>query len=153
MSRILIVDDEPRILLLLQSLLKANGYQVETARDGAAALETVQKGGIDITVTDLRMAPMDGMTLFREIKAIAPSMPVILLTAYATVETAVEAMKSGIFDYLTKPFKVEDMISCLKRAEEKLAGGSAAAGRVEPPTRYRFENLIASSPVMMGVWT
>ena len=75
MSRILIVDDEPRILLLLQSLLKANGYQVETARDGAAALETVQKGGIDITVTDLRMAPMDGMTLFREIKAIAPSMP------------------------------------------------------------------------------
>ena len=151
MSRILIVDDEPRILLLLQSLLKANGYQVETARDGAAALETVQKGGIDITVTDLRRAPMDGMTLFREIKAIAPSMPVILLTAYATVETAVEAMKSGIFDYLTKPFKVEDMISCLKRAEEKLAGGSAAAGRVEPPTRYRFENLIASSPVMMGV--
>lgn len=151
MARILIVDDEPRILLLLQSLLKANGYQVETARDGAAALEVIRKGGVDITVTDLRMAPMDGMTLFREIKAICPAMPVILLTAYATVETAVEAMKSGIFDYLTKPFKVEDMISCLKRAAEKLAGNSAAAGRVETPTKYRFENLIASSPVMMGV--
>ena len=151
MVRILIVDDEPRILLLLQSLLKANGYQVATARDGAAALEAIRKGGVDITVTDLRMAPMDGMTLFREIKAICPAMPVILLTAYATVETAVEAMKSGIFDYLTKPFKVEDMISCLKRAAEKLAGNSAAAGRVETPTKYRFENLIASSPVMMGV--
>ena len=98
MSKILIVDDEPRILLLLQSLLKANGYDVETARDGDAAIEVVRKGGVDITVTDLRMTPMDGMTLFRELKAISPSMPVILLTAYASVETAIDAMKSGIFD-------------------------------------------------------
>ena len=116
MSKILIVDDEPRILLLLQSLLKANKFEVETARDGASALEIVRKGGVDITVTDLRMTPMDGMTLFREIRAIAPEMPVILLTAYATVETAIEAMKAGIFDYLTKPFKVDDMIACLRRA-------------------------------------
>ena len=122
MSRILIVDDEPRILLLLQSLLKANGYEVESARDGSSALDIVRRGGIDIAITDLRMAPMDGMTLFKEIKALAPEMPVILLTAYATVETAVEAMKSGIFDYITKPFKVDDMIACLKRAEEKLGG-------------------------------
>ena len=64
MSRILIVDDEPRILLLLQSLLKANGYEVESARDGASALDIVRKGEIDITITDLRMSPMDGMTLF-----------------------------------------------------------------------------------------
>ena len=73
MLKILIVDDEPRILLLLQSLLKANGYSVETARDGNAALDIVRKGGVDIAVTDLRMAPMDGMSLFREIKAIAPT--------------------------------------------------------------------------------
>ncbi len=151
MSKILIVDDEPRILLLLQSLLKANGYAVETARDGNAALDVVRKGGIDITVTDLRMSPMDGMTLFREIKAIAPSMPVILLTAYASVETAIDAMKSGIFDYLTKPFNVDDMIACLKRAEEQLSKAGASASQVDRPSRYRFENLIASSPVMMNV--
>ena len=153
MSKILIVDDEPRILLLLQSLLKANKYEVETARDGESALEIVKKGGVNITVTDLRMTPMDGMTLFREIKAIAPEMPVILLTAYATVETAIEAMKAGIFDYLTKPFKVDDMIACLKRAEEKLTGGSvrAAAAAGNQPARYRFENLIASSPMMTSV--
>ncbi len=151
MSKILIVDDEPRILLLLQSLLKANGYVVETARDGNAALDIVRKGGVDITVTDLRMAPMDGMMLFREIKAIAPSMPVILLTAYASVETAIDAMKSGIFDYLTKPFKVDDMIACLKRAEEQIAKSGTSAAQVERPSRYRFENLIASSPVMMSV--
>ena len=65
MSRILIVDDEPRILLLMKGLLKANGYEVETAKDGAAALEIVKAGGVDIVVTDLRMQPMDGMALFR----------------------------------------------------------------------------------------
>ena len=114
MSKILIVDDEPRILLLMQSLLKANGYTVVTANDGESALGIVRGGGIDIMVTDLRMQPMDGMTLFKEIHAIAPSMPVILLTAYASVETAIEAMKLGIFDYITKPFKVDDMVACLK---------------------------------------
>jgi DNA-binding NtrC family response regulator len=151
MSKILIVDDEPRILLLLQSLLKANGYVVETARDGNAALDIVRKGGVDIAVTDLRMAPMDGMSLFREIKAIAPAMPVILLTAYASVETAIEAMKSGIFDYLTKPFKVDDLIACLKRAEEQIAKAATTAVKPDHPVRYRFENFIASSPMMMSV--
>ena len=121
MSRILIVDDEPRILLLMKGLLKANGYEVETAKDGAAALEIVKAGVVDIVVTDLRMQPMDGMELFREVRAASPDIPVILLTAYASVETAIDALKSGIFDYLTKPFKVEDMLACLKRAEEKIA--------------------------------
>ncbi|MBO7720992.1 MAG: sigma-54-dependent Fis family transcriptional regulator [Kiritimatiellae bacterium] len=150
MSKILIVDDEPRILLLMQSLLKNNGYDVVSAHNGNDALEIVKKGGVDIAVTDLRMSPMDGMTLFREIKKIAPAMPVVLLTAYATVETAIEAMKSGVFDYLTKPFKVAEMISCLKRAEATLSG-AAAANVAEAPMRYRFENVIASSPAMIAV--
>ena len=153
MSNILIVDDEPRILLLLQSLLKTNGYSVQTAPDGATALDLVRKGGIDITVTDLRMAPMDGMALFREIQHVAPQMPVILLTAYASVETAIDAMKSGIFDYLTKPFRVDDMLACLKRAEEKIAHNVSTATTLgaDHPLRYQFENLIASSPVMLSV--
>lgn len=151
MSKILIVDDEPRILLLMQSLLKANGFSVVTAKDGPAALELVRKGDVDITVTDLRMAPMDGMQLFKEIQALYPAMPVILLTAYASVETAIDAMKSGIFDYLTKPFKVDDMVTCLRRAEEKIAKSGTAAAAVDIPVRYRFENLIASSPTMVNV--
>ena len=150
MSRILIVDDEPRILLLMKGLLKANGYEVETARDGAAALEIVKAGGVDIVITDLRMQPMDGMELFREVRAASPDIPVILLTAYASVETAIDAMKSGIFDYLTKPFKVEDMLACLKRAEEKIRR-SAAVATDSGPLRYRFENFIANSPAMKEV--
>ncbi len=150
MSRILIVDDEPRILLLMKGLLKTNGYEVETAKDGAAALEIVKAGGVDIVVTDLRMQPMDGMALFREVHAASPDVPVILLTAYASVETAIDAMKSGIFDYLTKPFKVEDMLACLKRAEEKIRR-SAAVATDSGPLRYRFENFIANSPAMKEV--
>ena len=151
MSKILIVDDEPRILLLMQSLLKANGYDVVTAKDGESALELVRGGGIDIAVTDLRMQPMDGMTLFREIHQLAPEMPVILLTAYASVETAVEAMKLGIFDYITKPFKVDDMVSCLKRAEEKVRKSAMSATGAGHQVKYRFENLIANSEVMCQV--
>ena len=152
MTKILIVDDEPRILLLMKSLLKANGFDVETAKDGPAALELIKGGEIQIVVTDLRMTPMDGMSLFKEIRACNPSIPVILLTAYASVETAIEAMKSGIFDYLTKPFKVDEMLACLKRAEEKLAKNTAATSTsASEPLRYRFENFIASSPAMNEV--
>ncbi len=152
MTKVLIVDDEPRILLLMKSLLKANGFEVETAKDGPSALEVVRAGDVQIVVTDLRMQPMDGMQLFREIHALSPTLPVILLTAYASVETAIEAMKSGIFDYLTKPFKVDEMIACLKRAEEKIASNEThAASATNAPLRYRFENFIASSPAMNEV--
>lgn len=153
MSKVLIVDDEPRILLLLQSLLKSNGYEVETANEGAAAIAAVNRGGIDITVTDLRMAPMDGMQLFHELKKLRPAMPVILLTAYASVETAIEAMKEGMFDYLTKPFKVDDILACLKRAEEKVQKheSMATSMNVDAPLKYRFENLIGNSPLMTQV--
>jgi len=152
MTKILIVDDEPRILLLMKSLLKVNGFDVETAKDGAAALEMVKQGEIKIVVTDLRMQPMDGMALFKEIKAFNAEIPVILLTAYASVETAIEAMRTGIFDYLTKPFKVDDMIACLKRAEERIhKSQTVASASAEAPLRYQFENFIASSPAMADV--
>ena len=158
MSKVLLVDDEPRILLLLQSLLKTNKYEVETAevetaRDGNAALDLVRAGGIDIMITDLRMTPMDGMTLFQEVHKLHPSMPVILLTAYASVETAIEAMKQGMFDYLTKPFKVDDILACLARAEEKVKKHESVALSmdIDSPLKYRFENLIGSSPLMTQV--
>ncbi len=141
MSKVLLVDDEPRILLLLQSLLKTNKYEVETARDGNAALEIVRAGGVDIMITDLRMEPMDGMALFQEVHKLQPSMPVILLTAYASVETAIEAMKQGMFDYLTKPFKVDDVLACLARAEEKVKKHESVALSMDvaSPLKYRFE--------------
>ena len=153
MTTILIVDDEAGTLLLLQSLLKSNGYAVKTAGDGVSALEIVKGGGIDITVTDLRMEPMDGMALFREIRKVTTVMPVIILTGYASIETAIDAMKSGVFDYLTKPFKVDDMLACLKRAEEQIAKNAASAKMLNADAKipYVAESFIASSPSMKKV--
>ncbi|MDA3923569.1 MAG: sigma-54 dependent transcriptional regulator [Kiritimatiellae bacterium] len=153
MTKILIVDDEARILMLLQSLLKANNYEVLTAKSGEVALTRLKEDDtFDIVITDLRMSPMDGMTLFHEIKKIYPAIPVILLTAYASVETAIDAMKNGAFDYMTKPFKVDELIAILKRAEEhiKKEGGSVAS-KADEPLRYHFENLIATNAAMQYV--
>ena len=152
MTKILIVDDEVRILILLQSLLKANGYETVTAKDGNEALEIIRKGGIDLVITDLRMAPMDGLKLIGSVKALQPKLPVILLTAYASVETAIDAMKCGAFDYMTKPFKVDEMLATVKRAEACIENDTVVVPQeTEAPLRYRFENLIASSATMLHV--
>ena len=153
MTKILVVDDEARILLLLQSLLKANGFDAVTAKDGMQALELLKRDAFDLVISDLRMSPMDGMTLFREIKTLFPAMPVILLTAYASVETAIEAMKCGAFDYLTKPFKVDEMLATIRRAEEHLKNNTSTVVAVDPnaPLRYQFENLIATNSAMLQV--
>ena len=95
MPKILIVDDEARILLLLQSLLKANGYDVVTAKDGNSALDAVKSDTFDLVITDLRMSPMDGLELLGRSK-LQPDLPMILLTAYASVETAIEALKTRV---------------------------------------------------------
>ena len=153
MTKILIVDDESRILLLLQSLLKANGYEVLTAKSGQEALDTLAKEPADLMVTDFRMAPMDGMTLFHKVRERLPNIPVILLSAYASVETAIDAMKSGAFDYLTKPFKIDEMLATIKRAEEYSKKQTMAAVATDPnaPLRYQFENLIATNSAMLQV--
>ena len=152
MPKILIVDDEARILLLLQSLLKANGYEAVTAKDGNSALDAVKIDTFDLVISDLRMSPMDGLTLFKEIKSLQPELPVILLTAYASVETAIEALKNGAFDYLSKPFKVDEMLDTVKRAIES-SRNAAAAAVADPnaPLRYQFENLIATNSTMLQV--
>lgn len=152
MPKILIVDDEARILMLVQSLLKANGYEVVTASSGPAAIECFKKDTFDVVVSDLRMTPMDGMSLFKEIRALKPQTTFILLTAYSSVETAVEATKAGIFDYMTKPFKVDEMLATVKRAVEHSQKQNVAPRvNADTPLRYQFENLIATNPSMLDV--
>lgn len=137
---------------MLRSLLKAQGYEAVTAKDGVEALELVNRNAFDLVITDLSMAHMDGMTLFLKIKALYPTLPVILLTAYASVETAFEAMNNGIFDYMTKPFKVDEMLATVKRAIN--AGiNKAVTDSATPsaPLAYPFENMIAASSAMLQV--
>ena len=119
---ILIVDDEPNNLKVLYDLLTQHNYDVRAARDGQMALDTVQAGNPDIILLDIKMpGGMDGIETLREIKRIQPLVEVLLLTGHASVETSIEGMKQGAFDYLLKPMKFEDLLTKMAQAFEKKA--------------------------------
>jgi len=120
MAKILIVDDDPDILIVIQRLLETDGHEAVTADSGMKALKLIELDEYDLVISDLRMPSMDGIALLRELKALRPSLPVILVTAYASVETAAESVRLGASDYLFKPFKVKDLLSAVARA---LGGG------------------------------
>lgn len=152
MPKILIVDDEPRILSLLHSLLKAEGMESVSARDGSEALQLLRSQNFDLLVTDIRMSPMDGMELFRIARTELPDMPVILLTAYGAIETAIEAMKLGAYDYLTKPFKINEFLITVKRAiDYNHLVTERDQLREELEGKYRFENIVSDSPSMHSI--
>ncbi len=116
--RLLVVDDEPNMRTVLQGLLSREGYVVETAADGQAALAFLEKtgGAVQAVLTDLRMPGMDGMQLLAEITKRFPGRPVVMLTAHGTVDTAVEAMKVGAFDFVTKPFNADELRAVMRKA-------------------------------------
>ncbi|HRV43064.1 MAG TPA: sigma-54 dependent transcriptional regulator [Syntrophales bacterium] len=116
MSRVLIVDDELNMRLVLGAMLRKEGYEVATAADGVEALALLAGGGADVVVTDLKMPNLDGLGLLERVRSLYPSVPVIIITAYGTVATAVDALKKGAFDYITKPFEQEDLKNVLAKA-------------------------------------
>jgi two-component system, NtrC family, response regulator HydG len=118
-ATLLIADDDPGLRESLERTLTREGYRVVLASDGRAALERVQAGGVDLIVTDLRMPGLTGLELLRAAKAITPDVDVILLTAFGTVEEAVKAMKDGAYDFLTKPFRREQLIKLVDKALER----------------------------------
>jgi two-component system response regulator FlrC len=105
--KILIVDDEQNMRVALFEALSRNGHEVAVAENGQMALEMIARHPPDLVVTDIKMPEMDGLELLRRVKALRPELPVVIMTGFATVDTAVEAMKQGAFDYLLKPFPVE----------------------------------------------
>src|SRR6266850_609955 len=118
-ATLLVADDDPGLRESLERTLTREGYRVLLASDGRAALERVQGGGIDLIVTDLKMPGLTGLELLRAAKAIAPDLDVILLTAFGTVEEAVKAMKDGAYDFLTKPFRREQLLKLIDKALER----------------------------------
>ncbi|MCX7009889.1 MAG: sigma-54 dependent transcriptional regulator, partial [Kiritimatiellaeota bacterium] len=146
------MDDEPSILSVLGTLLRAQSHVVTPARSGEAALAVLQQQAFDLMITDIRMGAMDGMQLLRQVRHDYPSMAVIMLTAFGTVETAVEAMKEGAFDYVTKPFKVDELHITVQRAlqYQNLLSENKAL-KAELDGRYQFENIVAESPGMRKV--
>ena len=152
MEQILLVDDEPSILSVLNTLLKAEGYEVVSALGGEKARELMLSQHFDLMISDIRMAPVNGMELLTLAHAERPNMSVIMLTAYGSVETAIEALKLGAFDYITKPFKVDELLITIRRALEynhALSENEDLKARLG--TRYHLENIVAESKPMQNV--
>jgi two-component system response regulator AtoC len=116
LNKILIVDDELNMRLVLQAMLKKEGYEVAAASDGLEALKMLKTGPFDVVVTDLKMPNLDGLGLLDSMIREYPSVPVIIITAHGTVATAVDALKKGAFDYISKPFEQEDLKNIIQKA-------------------------------------
>jgi DNA-binding NtrC family response regulator len=126
-EEILVVDDEPQMLIAVNETLRRKGYAVTAAASGVEALCRMKEKSFQLVITDMRMPEVSGIDLLRRVRTVTPHTPVILLTAYGTVENAVEAMKQGAFDYLLKPFSSDSLERVVKRA---LASGSHPDDRV-----------------------
>lgn len=115
-SRVLVVDDESSIRELLQKTLALAEYDVDTAPDGRAALERLRLGNYDLLIADLKMPGMDGLTLIREARRLKADLPVIIITGFSTESSAIEAVNLGVAGYLTKPFRVPQVLAAAARA-------------------------------------
>jgi len=135
-KQVLIVDDEPNLRKILAAQLSRDGYDVLLAEDGEQGLALLREHHIDLVVTDLRMPKIDGMTLLREALAEQPELPIVMITAHGTVDTAVEALKLGAFDYLTKPFDKDEVRQIVGKAlkTRELAGEEPSAARLPANT-------------------
>lgn len=153
MRRILVVDDEENLRLVLRTLLKRQGYEVETASSGEEALKLVESFGPDVVVTDVRMPKMGGMDLLATLRAKGNDATVIVMSAYGNVELALEAIKAGAYDYVQKPFKPEEIVLALRKAEEREAlRRENRALKEEIRKEHQFEQILAKSEPMQDIF-
>jgi two-component system response regulator PilR (NtrC family) len=155
MARILVVDDDKGIQDLLEIMLTRAGYQVATADDGAAALDVIRKKKFDLVITDLKMPRLDGIDLLKGIKETVPGTAVILLTAFASGETALAAMREGAHDYVEKNFNVDDLLAIVQDALEKKDVGrnENSIPIVEGNDARYFGSMIGRSKEMHKVYS
>jgi DNA-binding NtrC family response regulator len=152
-ERILIVDDEEMNREFLHELLTEQGYDVKTAVDGVAAVELLRNEAFHVVLTDLRMPRMNGIELVRQLKEIAPSSVGIIFTGYAAIETAVEAIKIGAYDYIPKPFRSEVIQVVLQRAlEYQRLNHENIRLRKQLKAKYKFENIISDHEKMQSIF-
>jgi two-component system response regulator PilR (NtrC family) len=149
MPSILVVDDELSMREFLKILLEKEGYKVTTAPDASSVIDLIQKQDFDLVLSDIRMPGMGGLSLLEKIKEVDNSIPVIMITAYASPENAVVAMKSGAFDYITKPFKVDEITKIIKSA---IAATVAGKNGEISPLIDSFEGIIGNSPEMLKIY-
>jgi two-component system response regulator GlrR len=151
-GKILVVDDDHNLLELARIRLESASYDVSTALTEEQAVEAVKAEPVDLSIVDLQLDRQDGISLMQELHAINPEMPVIILTAYGTIESAVEAMKKGAYSYLTKPFESRELLFQLEKAlENRRLNSEIKRLRGLLEERYGFNNIVAKSEKMRNV--
>lgn len=150
---ILVVDDEEVIREGMRRILEAEGYLVQTSASGQAAKERIQEEDFDVVITDLKMPGMDGIEVLKTIKILQPEVPVLIITGYSTVDTAVEAMRQGAFDYIAKPFTSDLIIGKLQKAiDSKVATLENLSEKKDLFPGYGFDDFIGKSAAMLKVY-
>jgi two-component system response regulator PilR (NtrC family) len=153
MSRILVVDDEESMRQLLEIALGKEGYRVTLADTGTMASDLIDKYAYDLVISDIKMPDMSGVEVLRTVKETDPATPVIMITAYASAETAVEALRLGAYDYLTKPFKIEELKANIRNAlERKRLLQEVNHLKRELKQKHGLDNMLGRSPKMMELF-
>jgi two-component system response regulator PilR (NtrC family) len=152
-KKILVVDDERSMREFLGIMLTKEGYSVTQCPDGEKALRQVEEDIFDLVIMDIRMPKMDGITVLERIKEITPETIAIMITAFASTDTAVQAMKKGAYDYITKPFKIDEIKLIIRNALEKkaLEKENILLKRLVE-TKYSFDEIIGQSPKMLALY-
>ena len=152
-DKILVVDDEQSMREFLEIMLKKEDYKVSLASNGEEVLKLLERDIFDLVLLDVRMPKMDGIAVLKKIKALAPETIVIMITAYASHDTAVKAMKEGAYDYITKPFKIDEIKLIIRNALEKknLQKENSLLKQVVRD-RYHFDNIIGQSQKMQALY-
>lgn len=152
-QRILVADDEQSMREFLDILLRKEGYAVTLARGGQEALDTLDREIFDLVITDVRMPKVGGMEVLKRAREVLPQTPVLMITAYSSTEAAVTAMKEGAFDYLSKPFKVDEIKLIIRNAlEQRKLQEENLLLRREIESRFGFENFLGKSEAMQKVF-
>jgi two-component system, NtrC family, response regulator AtoC len=152
-GEILVVDDDARMRELIVKVLAREGYSVRPLPRGQEVLQTLEDEPADLVISDIRMPEMDGLALLQEVKRVAPETSVLMMTAFGSIDTAVQAIKAGACDYLTKPFKNDELTVVVRRVmEERHLRAEVRALREEVRTKYNFSNILGKSKPMLDLF-
>jgi DNA-binding NtrC family response regulator len=152
-NRILIIEDDRRLREVLQKILGRKGFRVDLAENGSEGLKKIKQDSFDVALTDLKMPGMDGMEVLQAIKKLSPQTYVIIMTAYGTIDSAVEAIRNGAFDYITKPFKTEEILIVLEKAlEDRDLRRKIDYLTKQAEQTFKFDNIIGKSKAMRDIF-
>ncbi len=151
--RILVVDDDPEMCRLLSEFLQGEGFHVSSTGDSLEASNLIKREEFDLLITDLKMKGLKGLDLLEEVQRVAPLTPVIIITAFGTIESAIKAIKMGAYDYITKPFQMDELLLTLRKAlETRYLKKEVIRLRKEVESRYQFHQIIGKSSPMQKIY-